>query len=123
MSNGGMNHGIDFTVDINNLYREENVTDMQVASIRKLVPVSLDGTEDTAREALFIGHSQLMSPNGPLPLQCELKAKTLEEAIQEFPAAMNQAVERLIEEAKKLQAEEASRIVVPGGQQDRKIIY
>ena len=38
----------------------------------------------------------------------------LDEAIAQFPEAINQAVERLIEEARELQRQEASRIVVPG---------
>ena len=38
----------------------------------------------------------------------------LDEAIEKFPEAINQAVERLVEEAREMQRQEASRIVVPG---------
>ena len=31
--------GIDFTVDQSNLYREEGITDLKVASIRRLIPI------------------------------------------------------------------------------------
>ena len=65
---------IDFTVDKKNLYREESITDLKVASIRRLVPVKPDGTEDPARQTIFIGQTQLMSPEGPLPIQSELDA-------------------------------------------------
>ena len=37
---------IDFTVDRNNLYREESFTDIKVAAIRRLTPVKPDGTVD-----------------------------------------------------------------------------
>ena len=36
------------------------------------------------------------------------------EAFEKFPEAINVAVERMIEEAKEMQRQEASRIVVPG---------
>ena len=37
MSNGEQGQKIDFTVDKNNLYREESITDIKVASIRRLI--------------------------------------------------------------------------------------
>jgi hypothetical protein len=49
----------------NNLYREDSFTDMQVGSIRVLIPVKPDGSEDSSRAALFIGQAQVMSPQGP----------------------------------------------------------
>jgi hypothetical protein len=113
---------LDFTVDAQNLYREENITDVKVASIRRLVPIQTDGSDDPKREALFMGHTQLMTPSGPLPIQCPLNAKTLDEALAEFPGAMKETVNQLIDEAKKAQFD-SNRIVVPGDQQDSKIIY
>jgi hypothetical protein len=113
---------IDFSVDIDNLYREEGVTDLKVASIRRLVPIRRDGADDPDRDAIFMGHTQLMTPSGPLPLQCPLNARTLEEAVKEFPEAMRETVDQLIDEAKKAQFD-SSRIVVPSDAQDRKIIY
>jgi hypothetical protein len=49
-----------------------------------------------------------------VPVQCPIKAATLQEALDEFPAAVNQAIERMIEEAREMQRQESSRIVVPG---------
>ena len=43
-----------------------------------------------------------------------IEAANLAEAIAKFPAAVNEAVERLMEEAREMQRREASRIVVPG---------
>ena len=112
---------IDFTVDKSNLYREESITDLKVASIRRLVPVKADGTEDSARKTIFIGQTQLMSPEGPLPIQSELTAGTIEEALDEFPAAMQRALTKVVEKIKKMQQQQQqsgrendSRIIVPG---------
>jgi hypothetical protein len=104
----------DIKIDTGNLYREEVVTDLRVASIRCLTPILVDGSDDTSRSRLFMGETQLMSARGPLPIQCPIQAQTLEEAIDAFPEAVNTAVEQMIEEAKEIQRQEASRIVVPG---------
>jgi hypothetical protein len=104
----------DIAVDTANLYREEIITDLRVASIRKMVPIKPDGSDDPSREPLFTGQTTLMSQGGPLPVQCQLDAKTLEEATAAFPQGIQEAVERLVEEAREVQRREASRIVVPG---------
>ena len=114
MSAFDQQNNIDFSVDVNNLYREQGITDLKVASIRKLIPIKIDGTDDETRQAIFVGHTQLMSPSGPVPIQSLLKSKDLAGAIAEFPDAMNKTVEHLIEEAKKQHQQEESRIVVPG---------
>jgi hypothetical protein len=104
----------DIAVDRNNLYREESYTDLKVATIRVLTPVTLDGAADPSREPLFIAQTQLMSQAGPLPVQTSIDAKSLAEALAKFPEAIKKGVEAMIEEAKQIQREEASRIVVPG---------
>ena len=101
-------------VDKNSLYREEVFTDLKVASIRVLTPVRADGTADPARPLRFIAETTLMSARGPLPVQAPIDAKSLGEACDKFPAAVQQAVEALIEQAREIQRQEASRIVVPG---------
>ncbi len=101
-------------VDRNDLYREEVYTDLKIASIRVLTPVKVDGQIDTSRPVLYTGETQLMSQMGPVPVHAPIQAANLDEAIQKFPEAVNQAVERLMEEAREIQRREASRIVVPG---------
>ena len=101
-------------VDRENLYHEEVFTDLKVATIRRLSPVKTDGSRDETRPILFHGQTQLMSQMGPLPVNCAIEAADLEEAIQKFPEAIAQAIERMIEEAKELQRQESSRIIVPG---------
>jgi len=104
----------DIRVDTDNLYREEVYTDLRVATIRLLVPVQRDGSPDPSRKPIFSGQTHLMSQAGPLPVECAIEAASLDEAAAKFPAAIKQAVERLVEEAKELRRREASRIVVPG---------
>ena len=111
------NGQINFNVDEKNLYKEEAYTDMKVASIRKLVPVFPDGTEDASRTSIFIGATQLMSEKGPLPIQAILTANNLQEAITVFPESMQKAMEELIQQMQRMQAAEKtkndSRIIVP----------
>jgi hypothetical protein len=104
----------DIVVDMNNLYREESFSDLKIASIRRLTPVRADGSDDGSRETIFIGETTLMSQRGPLPVQAPIEAANLEEAFDKFPDAVNEAVEKLIEQAREMQRQEASRIVVPG---------
>ena len=101
-------------VDRENLYLEEVFTDLKVATIRRLSPVKADGSPDPTRPTLFHGQTQLMSQMGPLPVNCAIEAANLDEAMQKFPEAIAHAIERMIEEAKELQRQEASRIIVPG---------
>lgn len=103
----------DVKMDAANLYREESYTDLKTGGIRKLVPVKSDGSEDMSREAIFTGHTQLMSPHGPLPIQGGIEAKTLEEAVLGFPQAMEDAMNRMIEEAQQYQREQANKIITP----------
>ncbi len=108
---------ISFDVDRENLYREESVTDLKVAVIRKLVPVKADGSDDTSRQTIYVGHSQVMTPEGPIPLQAELPAANMEDAMAAFPRAMEQAMAEMIEHIKQLQKEQQqqeSRIITPG---------
>ena len=111
---------IDFKVDRDNLYREESITDLKVASIRRMVPVTADGKDDPSRSAIFFGHTQILTPQGPLPLQARLMANNLSEAMEAFPAAMEQEMGKMVEQLRQLQAEEQkkqrdeSRIIVPG---------
>jgi hypothetical protein len=94
---------IDFTVNRNNLYREESFTDVRVAAIRRLTPVNPDGSEDDSRDPIFMGQSQLMTPSGPIMLQSLLDAKTFKESMEKFPAAMHKEMSRVVPEVKEKQ--------------------
>jgi hypothetical protein len=126
MQNHQNENDIDFTVDQQNLYREEAITDMKVASIRMLVPIKADGTDDTSRSPIFMGNTQLMSPEGPLPLQAQLSANNYKEAFEAFPKAMEQALNDMLRRLEQMQRQQqqqqqqqqrrqdSSRIIVPG---------
>ncbi len=94
-------HTIDFTVDRNNLYREESFTDVKVAAIRRLTPVKPDGSDDESRDFIFMAQTQLMSPSGPVVLQSILDAGNLEQAMERFPKAMQKEMDRVMAEEKK----------------------
>jgi hypothetical protein len=72
----------EIVVDRNNLYREEIYTDLKVATIRVLTPVTVAGEADASREALYIAQTQLMSQAGPLPVQTPIDARSLDEALR-----------------------------------------
>jgi hypothetical protein len=115
MSNGSGTKITDIKINTGNLYKEESFTDLTFATIRRLTPVKVDGSIDESREAIFTGMTQLMSPNGPVPIQCIIEGvKNLSEAAEKLPEAIEKAVQAMIAEAKEMERKEASRIVVPG---------
>jgi hypothetical protein len=100
-------------VDKSNLYREDVFTDLRVASIRRLTPIKVDGSPDPSRETMFSAETQILTPQGPLPIQVPIEAKSLEEALDKFPDAVHQGVDRLVEEAREMRRQASSRIVTP----------
>ena len=107
--------GKEIQMDAANLYREESYTDLKAGSLRKLVPVKADGTDDPARPAIYTAATQVMTPGGVLPLSGEVEgAQTLAEAVAGFAPAIKQAIADLREEMAAMQRERASQIVVPG---------
>ena len=114
MSNGGPRIA-EIKIDPNNLYKEEAFTDLTFATIRQLTPVKIDGSVDESREAIFTGMTQLMSPNGPIPVQCLIEGvKNLSEAVAKLPEAIEKSVQAMIAEAQEMERKESSRIVMPG---------
>lgn len=108
--------------DGSNLWKEENFTDLKVGTIRKLTPIKLDGTEDEARKASYSATTNVMTPNGALPISGEIEADSLEDAVAKFPDAINAAIKKLQEDMVRMQQEQASKIVTPdelrGGNSD-----
>lgn len=102
-------------VDTQNLYREEVFTDLKVASLRRLTPIKLDGSADPSRPMLFLGSTHVMTRAGPMPLEFGIEAQTLEEAAAKFPGAVQEAVDEMIDEARRLQREQSSSLIIPGG--------
>ena len=101
------------SVDAAGLYREEMITDLKAASMQVLTPVKVDGSVDETRQKKFVAQTQLMSRAGVLPVTAHIEAESLADAIEKFPEAVKEAVDRMVEEAREMQRQEASRIVVP----------
>jgi hypothetical protein len=112
----------DFTVDKTNLYRDEYYTDLKIATIRRLIPVTPDGNEDKTRKTLYVGQANLMSEMGPVPISSLIDAKDFRQALKKYPETMKKAMEQLSEEMKKYQQEQQSSLVKPGGKEDSRII-
>lgn len=101
-------------VDTDNLYKEESFSDLTYVTIRRLTPVKLDGSVDTSRETIYTGMAQLMSPNGPVPIHCMIDgANGLEEAIAKLPEAIEKSVQSMIAEAREMERQESSKLIVP----------
>ncbi|MFN2378060.1 MAG: hypothetical protein ABR538_16130 [Candidatus Binatia bacterium] len=110
-------------VDEANLYREEVFSDLRVATIRRLTPVRADGSTDESRPTLFSAETQILTPQGMVPVHAPVEAATLAEAIEKFPAAVQAGLDRMIEEAREMRRQSASRIVTPQEVGGGKIIY
>lgn len=100
-------------MDTASLVREEVFTDQRIGTIRKMIPVTIEGELDSSRPVQFIGQAQMMTPSGALPLHFELEVSTLQEAIEQFGDAAEAALKRTIEELKEMQRQAASSIVIP----------
>lgn len=110
--------GTDFSMDATELYREETFTDRRIGTVRRLIPIRPDGSDDNARETLYVGQTQMLTPLGALPLHFEIPAGSLEEAAAHFGAAAQQAAHETIEELKEMRRDAASSIVLPQGGMD-----
>ncbi|MBS1270549.1 MAG: hypothetical protein MAG794_01506 [Gammaproteobacteria bacterium] len=104
----------DMQMQADELYREETITDRRVGSIRRLTPIKVDGSDDAGREVLYVGQAQLMTPMGAIPLSFDLKAESLSGAVEKFPDAAQEAVERTAKELEEMRREASSSIYVPG---------
>ncbi|HTV94812.1 MAG TPA: hypothetical protein VME42_02390 [Steroidobacteraceae bacterium] len=107
------NDGRQATMDASQVYREETFTDRRVGTIRRLTPVSADGSTDAARPVLFVGQAQVMTPMGALPISFDLEATTLSAAIAKFGEAAELAVQQTVRELQEMRREQASSLVIP----------
>lgn len=102
-------------LDAESLYREESITDGKAGTIRRLIPVTADGADDSSRPVRFEGNTTLMTPAGTLPIHFELKADGLAQALEQFPEAAKAEIERTMEELQELRRQQqGSGLYVPG---------
>jgi hypothetical protein len=101
---------IDFKLDRSNLYLEETFTDL-TGTVKRFTPVKPDGTPDRDRKTLYLGQANVYTSHGPVPIQNTIPAKELSQAFKRYPEAMEQALQHLLEEAKKLGEQKTSSII------------
>ena len=102
-------------MDPKTLCREEIITDRKVGTIRVLTPIKSDGSSDASRQVAYIGEAQLLTSVGTLPINFEIEAKSLDEAVVKFAEVAKEAVERTVKDLQEMRRQAASSIVVPQG--------
>ena len=96
------------------LYQEDTFTDQKVGTIRRMTPVTLEGDIDTSRSVMFVGHAQMMTPAGALPLTFDIHADNLAQAIEAYGDAASQSLEDTMNELQEMRRQQASQIMMPG---------
>lgn len=102
-------------MDTEGLYQEDNFTDRKVGAIRRLSPVRADGSADPSRPVLFLGQAEIMTNMGPVPINFEIEAQTLADAVIGFAPAAQAAIERTVQQIQEMRRQQASQLVVPQG--------
>jgi hypothetical protein len=102
-------------MDLASLYREDTYTDRKLGVIRCMTPVTGDGSVDTSRTVLYLGQAEIMTNMGPVPINFEIPANSLGEAVQGFAAAAQQGVERTMQQIQEMRRQQASQLVVAPG--------
>jgi hypothetical protein len=102
-------------MDPADLWREDVFTDRKIGTIRRLTPVKTDGSVDPARKVLFVGEASLDTPAGTLPLNFEIPAANLEQAVADYGVAVQKAFEEAMEALKAMQRRASSSLVLPPG--------
>jgi hypothetical protein len=97
-----------------NMYLDEVFTDQAIGQIRRLTPVTSDGDPDSSRKTVYMGSTQFSTPAGPLPVNFEIEAETLSEAISQFSELAQKGAEETIKRLEEMRRDQASKIVVPG---------
>ncbi|MEE4186777.1 MAG: hypothetical protein V2J12_13525 [Gammaproteobacteria bacterium] len=100
--------------DAESLYLEETFTDRKVGTLRRLSPVTGTGEPDPSRAVLYMGAAQAMTAAGPIPLNFDIEADSLQDACEKFAEGAQQAVEEMAKRLEEMRREQASQIVVPG---------
>src|SRR6202790_1767339 len=106
-------NGRQASMDATQIYREEIFTDRRVGTIRRLTPVTVDGTTDATRPVIYVGQAQVMTPMGAVPISFELDASSLDAALSKFGGAAESAVQQTMRELQEIRREQASSLVIP----------
>jgi hypothetical protein len=104
----------DASMDINDLWREDIVTDRKIGTLRVMTPIHADGSPDPARAVVYTGEAQMMTNMGPLPINFEIEANSLAEAVAAYGATARAAFERTMRDLQEMRRQSASSLVLPG---------
>jgi hypothetical protein len=102
-------------MDVTTLYREDTFTDRKLGVIRCMTPVTAAGIQDATRPVLYLGQAEIMTNMGAVPINFEIPAATLGEAVAGFAATAQQAVERTLQQIQEMRRQQASQLVVAPG--------
>ena len=105
----------DVNMDAGNLYREEIVTDRRIGTLRVMIPIKSDGSDDPARKTTYVGEAQMMTSVGALPLSFDIEADSLEAAVKGYGPAARKAFEQALKELEEMRRQAASSLVIPRG--------
>jgi len=105
----------DMQMDVANLYREDSYTDRKLGVIRCMTPVTASGETDATRPVLFLGQAEIMTSMGPVPINFEIDAKNLGEAVAGFADAAQKGIQRTVEQINEMRRQQASQLVVAPG--------
>jgi len=105
----------DMQMDVANLYREDSYTDRKLGVIRTMTPVTANGDTDTTRPVLYLGQAEIMTSMGPVPINFEIEATTLGEAVAGFADAAQKGIQKTVEQINEMRRQQASQLVVAPG--------
>jgi hypothetical protein len=103
----------DPSMDAKSLYREEIYTDRKMGTLRVMLPVRPDGSPDDARPTLYLGEAQLMTNMGPLPINFDIEATNLADAVAKYGDAAKVGVEQTLRELQEMRRQQSSSLVIP----------
>ena len=101
--------GMDAKMDPTALVRED-----VISTIRMLTPITVEGVRDETRDVLFFGEAQIMTQVGALPINFQIEAKTLAEAVEGYGEAAKKGLAETLEKLREMRREAANQIVTPG---------
>jgi hypothetical protein len=102
-------------MDPTSLYREEVYTDRGAATLRVLVPVTAGGAPDPARATIYMGEAQILTNMGPIPINFEIDAANLADAVAGYGDAAKAGVENAMRELQEMRRQASSQLVIPQG--------
>ena len=105
----------DASMDVDALYVEDSITDRRVGMIRRMRPITAAGEPDPARKTLYVGQAEIMTNMGPMPINFDIEADTLAQAVAQFGVAAQAGIERTVQQIQEMRRQQASQLVVPQG--------